>query len=113
MAISMHGSSIPLFALMFENMLKWLDKAQAHANARNFDPRLFLDTKLAPDMVPLLTQVQLATDTATTWVSRLTGREMKGWEHGEATLDDARVRIRRTITYLRSIEPSSINGSED
>ena len=88
MTISMHNSSIPLFALMFENMLKWLDKAQAHADARNFDAQLFLDTKLAPDMVPLLTQVQLATDTATTWVSRLTGTEMKGWEHGEVTLDD-------------------------
>ena len=111
MTISMH-SSIPLFALMFENMLKWLDKAQAHADARDFDPHLFLDTKLAPDMAPLLTQVQLATDTATTWVSRLTDTEMSAWEHREMTLDDARTRIRRTIAYLRSIDPSSINGSE-
>jgi len=112
MPISMHSSCIPLFALMFENMLKWLDKAQAHADAHNFDAQLFLDTKLAPDMVPLLRQVQLATDTATTWVSRLTGSEMKGWEYSEVTLDDARMRIRRTIAYLKSIDPSSINGAE-
>jgi hypothetical protein len=43
-------------------MLKWLDKAQAHAQARNFDRQSFLDTKLAPDMVPLLGQIQLAAD---------------------------------------------------
>lgn len=113
MQISMHSASVHLFAKMFENMIGWLDKAQAHAVARNFDPELFLQTRLAPDMVPLLEQVQLATDTATTWMSRLTGAEMNEWEHSETTLDEVRARIRRTIEYLRSIDPASINGSED
>ena len=114
MTISMHNSSIPLFAVMFENMLKWLDKAQAHAEAHGFDPKSFLDTKLAPDMVALLGQVQLAADTATTWVSRLTGKEivMKEEDYNEVTLDDARELIRRTIAYLKSIDPSSMNGWE-
>ena len=56
-------------------------------------------------MLPLLAQVQLATDTATTWMSRLTGAQMKEWEHSETTLDEVRARIRRTIDYLRSIVP--------
>jgi hypothetical protein len=111
--LSLHGLSVPIFTVMFENMLCWLDKAEAHAEARRFDPQLFLDMKLAPDMVPLVTQVQLATDTATTWVSRLTGNEMKEWEHTEATLDQVRSRIQRTIAYLKSVDPVSMSGSED
>lgn len=113
MQISMHSASVHLFTKMFENMLDWLDKAQKHAEARNFDPVLFLQMRLAPDMLPLLAQVQLATDTATAWMSRLTGVEMKEWEHVETTLDQVRARIRRTTQYLRSIKPASINGSEE
>jgi len=113
MKISMHSASVHLFAKMFENMLGWLDKAQAHAEARNFDPELFLQMRLAPDMAPLVAQVQLASDTATTWMSRLTGVEMREWEHSETTLNDVRARIRRTTEYLRSIDPASINGSEE
>jgi uncharacterized protein len=113
MQISMHSASVHLFAKMFENMAGWLDKAQAHAEARKFDPVLFLQMRLAPDMLPLVEQVQLATDTATTWMSRLTGVEMKEWEHNETTLDEVRARVRRTAKYLRSIDPESINGSEE
>ena len=113
MQISMYSASVHLFAKMFENMLGWLDKAQVHAETRNFDPALFLQMRLAPDMLPLIDQVQLATDTATTWMSRLTGVEMREWEHTETTLDEVRSRIRRTIGYLRSIDPGSINGSEE
>jgi uncharacterized protein len=113
MQISMHSASVHIFAKMFENMLGWLNKAQAHAEARNFDPGLFLQMRLAPDMLPMLVQVQLATDTATTWMSRLAGVDVREWEHSETTLDDVRNRIRRTIRYLRSIDPASINGSEE
>ena len=38
MAISMHSASVPIFVRMLGNMLSWLDKAEAHAKAKNFDP---------------------------------------------------------------------------
>ena len=46
-------------------------------------------------------------------MSRLTGAEMRAWENAETTLNDVRARILRTTEYLRSIDPASINGSEE
>ena len=37
MPISMHSASVPTFVKTLNNMLRWLDKAQAHAEARKFD----------------------------------------------------------------------------
>jgi len=38
MSLSMHAASVPTFVRTFHNMLSWLDKAQAHAEARKFSP---------------------------------------------------------------------------
>ncbi len=37
---------------MLNNMLGWLDKAEAHAKARKFDPNNYLAMRLTPDMLP-------------------------------------------------------------
>ena len=52
MTISMHSASVPIFARMLGNLLTWLDKAEAHATARKFDPSVYLSSRLAPDMLP-------------------------------------------------------------
>ena len=58
MAITMHSASAPIFVRMFGNLLVWLDKAQAHAEQRKFDPNNYLGLRLAPDMLPFARQVQ-------------------------------------------------------
>ena len=62
MSLTMYNSSVPVFVRMFGNTLAWLDKAQAHAEARRFDPANYLGLRLAPDMLPLTRQIQIATD---------------------------------------------------
>ncbi|MBL8331700.1 MAG: DUF1993 family protein, partial [Rubrivivax sp.] len=42
MSISMHSSSVPVFVRNLNNLLVWLDKAQAHAEARKFDSANYL-----------------------------------------------------------------------
>ena len=66
MTLSMHSASAPVFLRMLRNMLNWLDKAEAHAQARGFDPANFLGLRLAPDMFPLSRQIQIASDNAKT-----------------------------------------------
>ena len=51
MAISMSSASVPVFVRMLESLSVWLDKAQAHAEARKFDPNVLLAARLAPDML--------------------------------------------------------------
>ncbi len=110
--ISMHSASVPVFQRMLTNLLAWLDKADAHAQARRFDPANYLALRLAPDMLPLAKQVQIASDAAKGCAARLAGVEVPSWPDDEATLDALRARVRRTIEYVGSMPAAQIDGSE-
>ena len=113
MSISMHSASAPVFTRMLGNLLTWLDKAEAHAAARKFDANNFLAMRLAPDMLPLTRQIQIASDTAKACMARLAGVEAPKWEDNEATLDDLRARVRKTIDYVNAFSAAQIDGSEE
>lgn len=108
----MHSASVPVFERMLGNLLAWLDKAEAHAKARQYDPNSFLALRLAPDMLPFVRQVQIASDAAKGCACRLSGMEIPKWDDQEATLDDLRQRVRRTIEFVRSVPADKIDGSE-
>lgn len=112
MTISMHSASAPAFARMLGNMLVWLDKAQAHAEQRRFDSGNYLGLRLAPDMLPLVKQVQIACDAAKGCMARLAGHDVPKWDDNEASLDDLRARIRKTLAYVQTFQPAQIDGSE-
>ena len=112
MAISMHSASVPIFVRMLNNMLVWLDKAEAHAKARKFDPKNYLGMRLTPDMLPFTRQIQIASDAVKTCLSRLAGLEPPKWEDNETTLDELRARIKKAIDYAQSVPQASIDGSE-
>ncbi len=113
MTLSMHSASVPVFVRMFENLLKWLDKAEAHAQAKKFDTAVYLQARLAPDMLPFTKQIQIASDAAKYCVARLAGVEAPKWDDNETTLADLRHRVQRTIDYLRSVPAEQVDGSED
>lgn len=112
MPISMYSASVPVFTRLLGNALAWLDKAEAHAKARNFDANNYLGLRLAPDMLPLSRQVQIASDSAKSALARLAGQEVPKWEDQEATLDDLRTRIRKTMDYVASFTPAQMDGTE-
>ncbi len=112
MSLSMYSSSVPVFARMFGNALMWLDKAQAHADARKFDATNLLGMRLAPDMLPLTRQFQIATDGAKGCVARLAGVDVPKWDDNEASMDDLRARLRRASDYVQTFTPQQFEGSE-
>jgi len=112
MTISMHSASAPVFVRMFSNLLQWLDKAEAHADARKFDSANYLGLRLAPDMLPFTRQVQIPSDAAKGAMARLSGQEAPKWEDNEATMADLRARIQKTIDYVKSFSAGQIDGSE-
>ncbi len=113
MSISMYSASVPIFVQQLGAMLNWLDKAEAHAQLRKFDPALYLTLRLAPDMLPFVSQIRIASDAAKGCVARLAGVEPPKFEDNEATLDELRARIRRTIDYVNSVSAAAIDGSEE
>jgi hypothetical protein len=113
MSLTMHSASAPVFSRILGNMVVWLDRAEAHAQARKFDPNNYLGLRLAPDMLPLSRQIQIASDGAKGCMSRLAGIEIPKWEDNEASLDELRARIRRTVAHVQSFSAAQIDGSDD
>ncbi len=112
MSISMHAATAPVLTRMLGNLLAWLDKAQAHAEARQFDTANYLGLRLAPDMLPFTRQIQICSDGAKGCMARLAGQDVPKWDDTEATLDELRARVRRTIDFVQSFEPAQIDGTE-
>jgi len=113
MSISMHSASAPVFARLLGNLNQWLAKAEAHAAARKFDPAVLFSARLAPDMLPLCKQVQIACDSAKFAVARLAGVEAPKFDDTEANLAELRDRVAKTIAYVQSIPAAQIDGSEE
>ena len=112
MALSMSTASAPVFVRVLTNVLGFLDKAQAHAEARKFPPDNYLALRLAPDMLPLTSQVQILSDTVKGCVARLAGVDVPSWPDDEKTLDDLRARIRKTIDFVQSVPAEKVDGSD-
>ena len=112
MSLTMHAATAPVFARMLTSMIGWLDKAQAHAEARRFDPVNYLGLRLAPDMLPLTRQIQIVSDGAKGCMARLAGLEVPEWHDTESTLDELRARIRRTQDYVAGFTPEQLAGSD-
>ena len=113
MAISMYSASVPVFTRMLGHLAAWLDKAEAHAQAKKFDTSVYLAARLAPDMLPFTKQIQIACDAAKFGVARLAGVEAPKFEDNEASFADLRERIRKTVAFVESVPSSAIDGAED
>jgi hypothetical protein len=109
----MYSASVPVFTRTLGNMLKWLDKAEAHAQARKFDPAVYMTLRLAPDMLPLAAQIRIAGDAAKGCAARLAGIDPPVFEDNEATLPELRERIQKTLAFLETVTAKAIDGSEE
>ncbi len=112
MTISMYQASVPVFSERLRALALVLRKGEANAVERKIDPQVFLNARLAPDMLPLTRQVQIATDNAKRGVARLVGREAPVFEDTEASFSELQERIARTTDYLQGITPADVDGSE-
>lgn len=112
MTLSMYQASSPVFVRMLNNLAEILKKAAAHAEAKKIDPTALLRARLYPDMFPLTRQVQIATDTAKGCASRLAGIDPPRYEDNEASFTELLGRIEKTITFIKTVAPEVIDGSE-
>jgi hypothetical protein len=113
MKISMYGMSVGVFMPMLKNLAALLDKGAASAAARKFEPAVLASARLAPDMLPLTRQVQLACDFAKNSTARLAGQEPPKFEDNESTLPELQARIEKTLAWLATVPPGAVDGSEE
>jgi len=77
-----------------------LEKAMAHAKARNFDVNNFIPQRLFPDMLPFVAQVRIACDVAKATAANLAAKDPPKHEDNETTFEELRARIAKCLAYL-------------
>lgn len=112
MTISMYQASVPYFLQMLGNLKTLLAKGAAHAEAKKFDSLVLFNARLAPDMLPLVRQVQIASDNAKGAAARLAGIDPPRFDDTESTYAQLTDRIDKTLAFLKTLKPEQIDGSE-
>lgn len=113
MALSMYQASVPVFIKTLGNLSGILDKGAAYAAAKKVDHSVLLGFRIAPDMLAMVRQVQIACDFAKGATARLAGREVPAWDDNEKSIDDLKARIAKTIDFCKGFTPAQIDGSEE
>ena len=113
MTMSMYAASVPVFQHMLRNLVHILDKGEASAQARGFDPSVLTTYRLAPDMLPFTRQVLIACDAAKLGVARISGVEAPKFDDNEATFAELKARIQKTLDYLQAVPAGAVDGKED
>jgi hypothetical protein len=112
MTISLYAASVPVFKQMLGSLSAILEKAQDQAEAHNYAPEALLQSRLFPDMFPLLRQVQIAADFARGVSCRLAGLEVPKFDDNEQSFEQLQDLLSKTQALLASIEPAQIDGQE-
>lgn len=81
----------------------YLVAAQDLCERRKIDESSILNAKLAPDMFPLVRQVQAAADNAKNGVARLAGVDAPRFPVTEGDFDALRARVAATFEFLESL----------
>ena len=105
---SLYEITVPIFTRALQN----LDHLLAKASASGVSEQDLLGARLAPDMLPLTKQVQIACDTAKLAVTRVAQTEPLPMADEETSIVELRDRIARTIAYLGSAKPAAFESRE-
>jgi len=101
-----------VFEQMLPSLKAILNKAEADAEARKYDPAVLLQGRLAPDMLPFVRQVQIATDQVKGGLARLAGVDVPSWPDDENSFAALQARIDKAIEFAKTFTPAQFEGAE-
>ncbi len=113
MSISLYAASVPVFKQLLTALGDVLKKAEDHAAARNIEPSVLLQSRLYPDMFPLVRQVQIAVDFAKGVSARLAGVEVPSYPDAEQSFADLQALLAKVLGFIGSLEAAQIDGQEE
>jgi hypothetical protein len=95
-----------------------LDKGAEHARAQGKDPNAMLEARLAPDMYPLATQIQIACHHAYDGPSRLLGHTPPAQSPPPSPgqswrLEDMKALIETAAAYVEGLDAATFEGAAE
>jgi len=113
MPVSLYDVSIPVFIKTFGHFSKFLDKGRAFADEKGIPHSELLDARLFPDMAPLTSQIQRASDTAKFAAVRVARVEAVSMPDTEASFDELQARIAKTVDFLKQVPAHAVDAGEN
>lgn len=113
MTITLTTATVPVFKTVLNNLSHCLNQATAHAEQRGFSPDAFVLQRLAPDMLPLASQIRIACDAAKNGTARVAGIEAPKFADDESTMVELQARIGKTLAWLESVPEGALDGREE
>ena len=113
MGRKLYDRSVAVFQHNLRALERILSLAESNAEARGFEADKFLAGRLAPDMFPLLRQVQIACDLAKGATARLAGVEIPKHDDTEVSFAELHARIAKVLSFIDSVDAEAVNAGED
>ena len=113
MPISFYQAALAPCLQSLDALAVILTKAAADATERKIDPAVLLQARLYPDMLPLVRQVQIATDGAKAGGARLAGVDNPSFPDTETTFDELQARLAKCVAFLHSLDRAAIDAAAD
>jgi uncharacterized protein len=110
--IDMYQASVPIVLRALTNLKTILGKAEAWAAEKNVKEETVLNARLALDMLPLVKQIQIASDNAKGVAARLGGVDNPSYADDEKTFAELHERLQKTIDFVKSVPAAGFEGSE-
>jgi uncharacterized protein len=110
--MSFYDAVVPAYLQMLGSLTGILTKTEAHCEAKKIQPEVLLGSRLYPDMLPLLKQVQLVCDHAARGCARLTHTEVPSTPDTETTFAELKQRLAKTMDFVKSFTPAQFEGGD-
>jgi len=112
MSLTLYRATVPVYQQMLEGLAHVLAKGAEFAKEREMKDEDFLGARIHPDMLPLISQIRIATDHAKGGPSRAIGIEQPVFEDNETTIAEAQARIAKAQDFLKGLSEEQFAGVE-
>jgi hypothetical protein len=112
MSLNLYAASVPVFQRFLRQLSAMLDLAQSHCLSGAISESDLLAARLAPDMLPLRSQIEVAGGFVLRALAPLLGRELPAFGDYPASLSGLQAMIRARQAWLSQLTPEQFKEAE-
>ena len=110
MTLSVSNIVKPVIQQYLGSLSHLVDEAQKFSAEKGLNDDVLLQSRLAPDMHPLIWQIQMISEFVPRCASRLAEMDIPEYPYEESTFDELKERIQRSIEYVESIDDAALDA---
>lgn len=107
-----HDDVFRIYVKTLQNLERWLDKAEAHAEAQSFEVDVLAQARLAPNQYAFARQVQAVCDQAKNAAGFLSGKQPPSPDSPQ-TFAELRPMIQKCLDFLETVSAKDLAGAEE